>query len=156
MLTEPHGASTASSGHHLNPRESKLRHIDTRITPCPACGYHIAALFYDEGRQPFNCEFDNRNVPHASQPGRMFNHGAGWIEFLSQTRAEMLARLPVNPTVVEIGHGDGAFLEALAAARPGGCYIGFDPAREGGKRDRRRPIPQRAVFSPTAPGRSQA
>ncbi len=29
--------------------------------------------------------------------------------------------------VVEIGHGDGSFIAALAAARPGGRYLGFDP-----------------------------
>jgi hypothetical protein len=25
---------------------------DVSVTTCPACGYHIAVLFYDGGRQP--------------------------------------------------------------------------------------------------------
>ena len=32
-----------------------------------------------------------------------------------------------KPVVVEIGHGDGSFLAALAALKPGGRFVGFDP-----------------------------
>ena len=39
----------------------------------------------------------------------------------------MLKACPVRPTVLEIGYGDGSFLEALADGRPEGRYIGFDP-----------------------------
>ena len=39
----------------------------------------------------------------------------------------MLHQLPAQPVIVEIGHGDGSLLAALAAARPGGRFIGFDP-----------------------------
>jgi hypothetical protein len=42
-------------------------------------------------------------------------------------RDEILARVPATPVVVGGGHGDGHVLEALAEARPGGRYIGFDP-----------------------------
>jgi hypothetical protein len=39
----------------------------------------------------------------------------------------MLHQLPACPVIVEIGHGDGSLLAALAAARPGGRFVGFDP-----------------------------
>ena len=132
---------------------------DVSVTTCPACGYHIAVLFYDGGKQPlatlgwpldpeearampklplrfvrcvdcghvFNAAFDYKHVPYKDQPNRMFNRGVRWSDFLCNLRKDILYRLPVNPTVVEIGHGDGSFLEALAAARPQGRYIGFDP-----------------------------
>lgn len=136
-----------------------LETSDISITTCPACGYHVAVLFYDGGHQPlatlgwpqtpeqarsmprlplrfvrcvdcghvFNAAFDYARVPYANQPNRMFNRGLRWSAFLEDVRGQMLERLPLQPVVVEIGHGDGAFLEALAAARPGGAYCGFDP-----------------------------
>jgi len=149
MLCEWPGATTAPA----------LTDSDISVTTCPACGYHVAVLFYDGGDQPlatlgwpmsadaaramprlplhfvrcvdcghvFNAAFDYRQVPYGDQPNRMFNRGLRWNEFLTRARAEMLRRLPANPTVVEIGHGEGLFLESLAAARPEGRYIGFDP-----------------------------
>jgi hypothetical protein len=149
MLCEWPGAATAP----------KLTDSDISATTCPACGYHVAVLFYDGGNQPlatlgwpmseaaaqamprlplrfvrcvdcghvFNCAFDYRQVPYGDQPNRMFNRGLRWSDFLTRVRREMLRRLPVKPTVVEIGHGEGIFLESLSAARPGGRYIGFDP-----------------------------
>lgn len=132
---------------------------DIHTTTCPACGYHIAVLFYDGGRQPlatlgwpgsadearampklplqfvrcvdcghvFNAAFDYKQVPYHDHPNLMFNQGTRWSEFLEHARGAMLQRLPANPTVVEIGHGSGHFLQALAQARPTGRYIGFDP-----------------------------
>lgn len=129
------------------------------ITTCPACGYHIAMLFYDGGMQPlatlgwprsaeearamprlplrfvrcvdcghvFNSAFDYARVPYQDQPNRMFNRGILWTGFLDRVRRQMLDRLPAEPRVVEIGHGEGVFLEALAATRPQGRYVGFDP-----------------------------
>jgi hypothetical protein len=57
----------------------------------------------------------------------MYNRGAIWSDFLKELREEVLAFLPQQPTVVEIGHGDGHFLGGLADSRPQGRYIGFDP-----------------------------
>jgi hypothetical protein len=57
----------------------------------------------------------------------MFNKGALWSGFLSEMQETLLARLPEKPVVVEIGHGDGSFIAALAAKRPGGRFHGFDP-----------------------------
>jgi hypothetical protein len=132
---------------------------ETVTTTCPACGYHVAVLFYDGGHQPlatlgwprsaaearlmarlplrfascvdcghvFNAAFDYTRVPYSDQPNRMFNRGTHWSAFLDEVQTEMLARLAERPVVVEIGHGDGAFLTRLAEARPAGRYIGFDP-----------------------------
>src|SRR5439155_22620083 len=68
----------------------------------------------------FNAAFDYTAVPYADRPNRMFNRAPGWSEHLLMVRDEMLARLPPVPVVVEIGHGDGHLLTALAEARPAG------------------------------------
>jgi SAM-dependent methyltransferase len=60
----------------------------------------------------------------------MFNRGEGWREHLEQVRDLILKRLPLRPTVVEIGCGEGHLLRALAEAQPEGRYIGFDPNAE--------------------------
>ena len=57
----------------------------------------------------------------------MFNRGANWTGFLKSLREQLLKVLPEEPTVVEVGHGDGHFLAGLAEARPRGRYVGFDP-----------------------------
>jgi len=75
----------------------------------------------------FNAAFDYSNVPYSAKPNLMFNRGASWSGFIRQLREETLARVAAAPTIVEIGHGDGHFLAALAEARPAGRYIGFDP-----------------------------
>jgi hypothetical protein len=75
----------------------------------------------------FNAAFDYAAVPYRSKPNRMFNRGGGWSKHLERVRRLILNRLPARPVVVEIGHGDGSFLQGLAEGRPAGRYIGFDP-----------------------------
>lgn len=75
----------------------------------------------------FNAAFDYRAVPYSTKPNLMFNRAPGWSQHLETTRQVLLDRLPPAPVVIEIGHGDGHFLNALAAARPEGRYMGFDP-----------------------------
>jgi hypothetical protein len=136
-----------------------LNESDVHVTTCPACGHHVAVLFYDGGLQPlatlgwprtpaearamrklplrfvrcvdcghvFNHAFDYRQVPYGDNPNLMYNRGLRWNEFLRKVCREMISRLPANPTVVEIGHGDGTFLESLASLQPSGTFIGFDP-----------------------------
>ncbi len=75
----------------------------------------------------FNAAFDYAQVPYSDKPNLMFNRAANWSRFLDQTRGNILVHLDAAPVVVEIGHGDGSFLAALAERRPHGRYIGFDP-----------------------------
>jgi SAM-dependent methyltransferase len=82
---------------------------------CTGCG-HV-----------FNAAFDYRHIPYSEKPNLMFNTGSGWSEFIASLRTSILGRLPEKPVVVEVGCGDGSFLRDLAAARPEGRYIGFDP-----------------------------
>lgn len=59
---------------------------------------------------------------------RMFNRGDIWKGHLAKTRDSLLQRLPVKPTVIEIGCGEGHFVRGLAETRNGiGRFIGFDP-----------------------------
>jgi len=89
--------------------------LPLRFVRCVDCG-HV-----------FNAAFDYTRVPYSEKPNRMFNRGAEWSVFVSQLQSGMLDRLPPQPTVVEIGHGEGHFLRVLRDARPAGRYIGFDP-----------------------------
>jgi hypothetical protein len=118
--------------------ETEARSMDRlalRFVRCVDCG-HV-----------FNAAFDYRQVPYGDQPNRMFNRGLRWSEFLSRVRNEMLRRLPAKPTVVEIGHGEGIFLESLATACPEGRFIGFDP--HGAMESRARGVTfRRALFHP--------
>lgn len=96
----------------------------------------------------FNAAFDYAAVPYADRPNRMFNRAPGWGEHLRAVRDRMLAGLPAAPVVVEIGHGDGHLLAALAEARPAGRYVGFDP--HGASEGRHLGIEERrALFLPT-------
>ncbi|MBX2861720.1 MAG: methyltransferase domain-containing protein, partial [Vampirovibrio sp.] len=75
----------------------------------------------------YNKDFDYAKVPYSDKPNLMFNKGELWQEHLSLIRDRILEHLPENPTVIEIGCGDGHLLKSLADAAPGGRYIGFDP-----------------------------
>jgi len=75
----------------------------------------------------YNMAFDYATVPYSDKPNLMFNRGALWSSFIRHVQETMLVYLPANPVVVEIGHGDGSFLAALAEAHPTGRFIGFDP-----------------------------
>jgi hypothetical protein len=75
----------------------------------------------------YNAAFTYDAVPYVAKPNLMFNRGANWTGFLHTLRKQVLSILPEDPTVVEIGHGDGHFLAGLAEARPRGRYVGFDP-----------------------------
>ena len=81
---------------------------------CPSCG-HV-----------WNRAFRYQHIPYQNQPNRMYNRGTIWQGVIAELAEQTLARLPIQPTVIEIGCGDGHFLAALAARRPG-RYLGFDP-----------------------------
>lgn len=75
----------------------------------------------------YNADFDYAHVPYTDKPNLMFNRAAIWGAHLKQVRDLILAHLPPEPVVVEIGCGEGHLLRGLAEARPAGRYIGFDP-----------------------------
>lgn len=76
----------------------------------------------------FNASFDYAAVPYSDKPNLMFNRGALWRDFIATAQAAIAERVGGGPaTVVEIGHGDGSFLRALAAHLPAARLIGFDP-----------------------------
>ncbi|MGQ9851470.1 MAG: class I SAM-dependent methyltransferase [Aggregatilineaceae bacterium] len=74
----------------------------------------------------WNRSFCYEHIPYSEQPHRMFNAGTLWQGVLAELAQATLARLPEYPTVIEIGCGNGHFLAALAARRPG-RYLGLDP-----------------------------
>ena len=82
---------------------------------CPACT-HV-----------WNRSFRYDAIPYQNNPNRMFNLGGIWRGHLADSRDALLARLPENPVVVEIGCGEGHFIRGLAEARPAGRFVGFDP-----------------------------
>lgn len=100
--------ATAAAAHNL-PR------LPLDFVRCVDCG-HV-----------FNAAFDYARVPYSEKPNLMFNRAANWSKFLTNARQSILSHLPDCPVVVEIGHGDGSFLSALAEQRPAGRYVGFDP-----------------------------
>lgn len=75
----------------------------------------------------FNIAFDYKKVPYSKKPYLMFNGAINWSRFLRDVQAKILSQLVDRSVVVEIGHGDGSFLQALAEAHPSGRYVGFDP-----------------------------
>lgn len=108
--------SLASIAWPASPEDAKaLPKLPLDFVRCVDCG-HV-----------YNARFDYSNIPYAEKPNLMFNEGAVWSDFIKSLSARLLGQLPSDPVVVEIGHGDGSFIAALAEGRTGGKFIGFDP-----------------------------
>ena len=75
----------------------------------------------------FNHSFDYSKVPYQENPNRMFNDSAVWKQYIQDISQKIAALLPENPTVVEIGCGDGSFLKTLKGHVGKGRFLGFDP-----------------------------
>jgi hypothetical protein len=75
----------------------------------------------------YNKSFCYDDVPYSEKPNLMFNQGAVWKGFIADIVQHLADSLPENPTVVEIGHGDGSFISALSETRGRGNFVGFDP-----------------------------
>lgn len=84
---------------------------------CPKCA-HV-----------WNRSFTYEAVPYRDNPNRMFNNGLIWQGHLAESCGLLVRRMPANPTLVEIGCGEGHFLRALARECGGeGRILGFDPS----------------------------
>lgn len=75
----------------------------------------------------YNIAFDYSKIPYSDKPNLMFNQGKNWSGFIRNLRDKILKQVPASPVIVEIGHGDGSFLAALAEGKNAGRFIGFDP-----------------------------
>jgi hypothetical protein len=93
----------------------QMKRLPLNFVCCVNCG-HI-----------FNETFEYSEVPYGHRPNLMFNRGFYWSEVIRNLQQELRQWLPPNPTVVEIGHGDGGFLHGLAEICERGKFVGFDP-----------------------------
>ncbi len=83
---------------------------------CPNCS-HV-----------WNKCFDYNNIPYSEKPNRMFNTGTIWKGHLAYTRDKLIEYLPNNPTVIDIGCGEGHFVRGIAETlNYQGRFMGFDP-----------------------------
>ncbi len=98
-----------------------MKRLPLAFVRCALCG-HV-----------YNTRFQYEEVPYSLQPNLMFNRGSGWSKHLGFVRDVVLEYLPENPTVIEIGCGDGHLLHAVAELCPSGRYIGFDPNAKTGQ-----------------------
>ena len=107
----------ATLGWPTSQAEAKeMARLPLDFVQCPACT-HV-----------WNRSFSYESIPYQQNPNRMFNRGTIWTGHLDKTRSLLLDVLGENPTVVDIGCGEGHFVRGLAAARKGnGRFMGFDP-----------------------------
>lgn len=75
----------------------------------------------------YNKDFTYDKVPYSDKPNLMYNKGTLWKDHLDETITLILEQLPKNPTIVEIGTGDGHFIKSLALRCAEGRFIAFDP-----------------------------
>lgn len=76
----------------------------------------------------WNRSFTYDAIPYANNPNRMFNKGGIWQGHLQETRDLLTSTLPLNPTVIDIGCGEGHFVRGIAQELHGnGRFLGFDP-----------------------------
>ena len=91
--------------------------------------------FKQEYIQCLNCShvwnhlFDWEHVPYGNKPNKMYNNGSQWKKHIEYLQGWLSDRIPDNPTVVDIGCGDGSFLISMADHYIGkGQFHGFDPS----------------------------
>lgn len=78
----------------------------------------------------FNTAFDYYKIPYEEDSNLMYNAGSGWRVHLKDV-AKLIAKASLKgKCIVDIGCGDGGFLEELRALEPDARYIGFEPGTE--------------------------
>jgi hypothetical protein len=83
---------------------------------CPCCT-HV-----------WNRCFTYEAIPYTNNPNRMFNKGSIWQGHLKETAEMAISILPPNPTIIDIGCGEGHFVRSISKAFAGnGRFMGFDP-----------------------------
>lgn len=76
----------------------------------------------------WNHSFTYEAIPYTNNPNRMFNKGGIWQGHLKTTRDIAISMLPSNPTIIDIGCGEGHFVRGIAELLGGaGRFLGFDP-----------------------------
>ena len=77
----------------------------------------------------WNYLFDWNEIPYDKKSNKMFNNGSNWKRHLNYLEEWLFKYLPIEPTIIEIGCGDGHFLQSLSSFYKGkGNFIGFDPS----------------------------
>lgn len=104
---------------HL-PKDAKaareVKRYPMNFHSCANCG-HI-----------FNIDFDYAQVPYENNSNLMYNTGSGWMDYMDA----LVARLTqtYQGTWLEIGCGDGNFLQRVKKNQPSARIIGFEPGIE--------------------------
>ncbi len=135
LLRRLHESTCPACGHHVAvdffdgeeqplatlgwPRTSEravaMKKLSLAFVRCVDCG-HV-----------YNRKFNYQDVPYSDHPNLMFNHSKYWSQHLENVCDLILLNVPERPVIVEIGCGTGELLAAMAAKRPAGRFIGFDP-----------------------------
>ena len=99
------------------------------------CEAKAVQSFKQEYVQCLNCShvwnplFDWEHVPYGNKPNKMFNNGSQWKRHVQYLQNWLAKRMPQDPTIVDIGCGDGSFLISMAKQYKGyGEFLGFDPS----------------------------
>lgn len=78
----------------------------------------------------YNIAFDYARVPYANNSNLMYNTGSGWQEYMDGLADHVTAAYKHAVTWLEIGCGDGHFLERIQKRLPHARVIGYEPGVE--------------------------
>ena len=79
----------------------------------------------------WNYLYDWNDVPYGNKPNKMFNKGSKWKLHIKEITNNLVKDLPSFPTIIEIGCGNGDFINGLAKHyKSNGYFLGFDPSSE--------------------------
>lgn len=79
----------------------------------------------------FNVDFEYFKVPYEENSTQMYNRSKIWQDYMHELAENLLSQFGGNSkTFIDIGCGDGAFLELLKTKDPSCRLIGFEPGIE--------------------------